>query len=184
VNVYVFGGSFDPPHIAHVMAVSYVIATQDVDQVLVVPCYRHPLGKELSSFTHRFAMCERAMSWIPKTTTSRVEEGLGGESRTLRTIEHLRRIHPDWQMRLVVGADILLEWKRWHGIDRVAELAPLLVLGRAGVQGEGAPLPVLPEVSSSAIRDAIRSGRASSVAALVPRGVMSYIDEHRLYRAS
>jgi len=184
VNVYIFGGSFDPPHIAHVLAVSYVIATQDVDRVLVVPCYRHPLAKELSSFEHRFAMCERAMEWLPKTTTSRVEEELGGESRTLRTVEYLRELHPEWQLRLVVGADILLEWRRWHGIDRVLELAPLLVLGRSDVRAQGAPVPVLPEVSSSSIRDAIRAGRTSDVEALLPRGVLSYIDEHRLYRAT
>ena len=182
MNVFIFGGSFDPPHVAHVLAITYVIATLDADEVLVVPCYRHPLGKELSSFEHRFAMCEHAMAWLPRTVVSRVEEGLGGESRTLRTIEHLRERNPDWRMRLVVGADILLEGRRWHGLDRVVELAPLLVLGRIGFDTAGSPPPILPDVSSSAIRDAIRGGRVADVQALVPRSVLSYIDVHRLYR--
>jgi nicotinate-nucleotide adenylyltransferase len=142
----------------------------------------HPFGKELAPFEDRMAMSEAAMGWLPRTTISRVEEELGGQSRTLRTVEHLHSLHPDWQMRLVVGADILLEGRRWHGFERVVELSPMLVLGRRGFAPSGAPEPLLPEVSSSAIRDAIRAGHPEEIEALVPRDVLSYIDEHRIYR--
>jgi nicotinate-nucleotide adenylyltransferase len=182
VNVYLFGGSFNPPHVAHVLAVSYLLATQDVDSILVVPCFLHPFAKELAPFEDRMAMCERAMGWLPKTTISRVEEELGGESRTLRTVEHLHAQHPDWRLRLVVGSDILLEGRRWHGFDRVVQLAPLLVLGRVGAAAPQSPAPILPEVSSTAIREAIRGGRRDEVESLVPRAVLSYIDDHRIYR--
>src|SRR5450432_1633002 len=74
VNVFIFGGSFNPPHIAHVLAVTYVLSTAEPDLVLVVPCYRHPFAKDLCPFEHRLAMCERAMGWLPRTTVSRVEE--------------------------------------------------------------------------------------------------------------
>jgi nicotinate-nucleotide adenylyltransferase len=183
VNVFLFGGSFDPPHIAHVLAVSYVLATEEADLVAVVPCYKHPFSKELAPFDDRFAMCERAMGWLPRTQVLRVEEELGGESRTLRTVEHLQSVHPDWRMRLVLGADVLLEGPRWHGFDRVAALAPPVVLGRAGVATEQAPHPVLPEISSTTIRDAIRAGKAHEVAALLPRGVLAHIEAKGLYRA-
>jgi nicotinate-nucleotide adenylyltransferase len=182
VNVYVFGGSFNPPHIAHVLAVAYVLSTTDADKVLVVPCYQHPFAKELAPFEDRFAMCEIAMCWLPNTMVSRVEQELGGESRTLRTVEHLRRAHPDWQLRIVVGADILLEGPRWHGFDKLVELAPPWILGRAGVSPEGAPPALLPDVSSSAVREAIRKGRLAEVRPLVPSRVMQYIDLHGLYR--
>jgi len=56
------------------------------------------------------------------------------------------------------------------------------VLGRSGFAASGAPEPLLPEVSSTAIRQAIRDGRRDEIEALVPRGVLSYIDEHRIYR--
>jgi len=182
VNVFLFGGSFNPPHVAHALAVAYLLSTQEVDRILVIPCFLHPFAKELAPFEDRMAMCEAAMGWLPKTTISRVEEELGGESRTLRTVEHLHGQHPDWRMRLVVGADILLEGRRWHGFDRVVELSPLLVLGRSGFVASGSPEPVLPEVSSTAIREAIRAGRREGLEALVPREVLSYIDEHRIYR--
>jgi nicotinate-nucleotide adenylyltransferase len=184
MNVFVFGGSFDPPHVAHVLAITYVISMHDADEVIVVPCYKHPLGKELSSFEDRFAMCERAMGWLPRTIVSRVEENLGGESRTLRTIEHLARENPDWRMRLVVGSDILLEGRRWYGFDEIAELAPLLVLGRPGIEVAGAPPPVLPDISSSAIREAIRRGQLDRIRAMVPPAVLAYIAEHGLYRGA
>jgi len=184
VNVFIFGGSFDPPHVAHVLAVAYLLSTREPDRVIVVPCLRHPFGKEVSPFHHRLAMCERAMGWLPRTEISRVEEDLGGESKTVRTLEHLRERNPDWRMRLVVGSDILSEGNRWHEFDRVVELAPLLVLGRAGFANEGAPEPLLPKVSSTAIRDALRAGRAGELASLVPREVLAYIDANGLYRGA
>jgi nicotinate-nucleotide adenylyltransferase len=184
VNVFLFGGSFNPPHVAHVLAVSYLLSTEEVDRILVIPCFLHPFAKELAPFEDRMAMCERAMGWLPKTTISRVEEELGGESRTLRTVEHLHSLHPDWRMRLVVGSDILLEGRRWHGFDRVVALAPLLVLGRVGAVAPGSPPPVLPEVSSSAVREALRAGHRDAIAALVPREVLDYVEAHRIYRES
>ncbi len=184
MKVFVFGGSFDPPHVAHVLAVAYLISTQEPDRVLVVPCLRHPLGKELTPFHQRLTMCERAMGWLPRTEISRVEEDLGGESKTLRTLEHLRALHPDWRMRLVVGADILPEGDRWHAFDRIIELAPLLVLGRAGFEAEGVSQALLPDVSSTAVRDAIRGGHVARIESLVPRAVLSYIEANGLYRGA
>lgn len=182
MNVYFFGGSFNPPHIAHVLSVAYVLSATDADEVLVVPCYLHPFGKELAPFEDRLAMCELAMGWLPRTSVSAVERELGGESWTIRTVEHLKRTHPEWRLHLVMGADILGEGRRWQGFDRLVELAPPLVLGRAGITHEGAPHPLLPQVSSSEIREALRTGRVEDIAPLVPREVLRYIAEHGLYR--
>lgn len=182
-NVAFFGGSFNPPHVGHVLAVTYVLATQAIDEVLVVPCFRHPFSKELAPFAHRLRMAELAMGWLPRTRVSRVEEELGGDSLTLRTIEHLYATSgdPDLRLRLVVGADVLPERTRWHGFDRLAELAPPIVLGRIGVAGAGAPPPVLPEISSTDVRAALAAGRRADVEALVPRAVLDYVAEERLY---
>ncbi|MFO0659137.1 MAG: nicotinate (nicotinamide) nucleotide adenylyltransferase [Polyangiaceae bacterium] len=183
-RVAVYGGSFNPPHVSHVLAVVYTLSTQPIDEVLVVPCAVHPFAKELAGFEERFAMCQAAMGWIPNVTISRIEHELGGESRTLRTLEHLREAHPDWQLRLVVGADILGDTRKWFAFERVCELAPLLVLGREGVDESRAPKPVLPEVSSTQIRAALASRDRASIASLVPAAVLDYIEAHGLYGAS
>ncbi|MGH7437367.1 MAG: nicotinate-nicotinamide nucleotide adenylyltransferase, partial [Polyangiaceae bacterium] len=137
-----FGGSFNPPHVAHVLACTLLLSVEGVDRVLVVPTYQHPFAKALAPFDDRVRMCELAMGWIPGVEVSRVEEALGGESRTLRTIEHLVSAHPGWNLRLVIGADVLAEAPRWYAFDGIAKMAPPIVLGRTGAAaGPGALLP-------------------------------------------
>jgi len=180
-TVAVFGGSFNPPHVAHVLAVTWVLASEDVDRVLVVPAFRHPFAKALAPFEARVRMCELAMGWLPHVTVSTVEADLGGDSLTLRTLEHLAALHPDWTMRLVMGADLVLEADKWFRFDRVQELARPLVVGRVGFDVKGAPPPVLPAISSTDVRARIADGRWEELASLVPRRVLGYVREHRLY---
>lgn len=184
-RVAVYGGSFNPPHMAHVLAVTTVLACFDVDEVLVVPTFAHPFGKALAPYEDRVRMCELAMGWLPGVRVSRVEQELGGESRTLRTLEHLAAQRPDARFRFVMGADLVLESSKWHAWDRVVALAPPIVLGRVGVTYEGAPVPVLPDVSSTDVRTRIAQGDAgaqAALSALVPKAVLAYVAEHGLYR--
>ncbi len=184
MRVAIFGGSFNPPHVAHTLAVVLVLATEEIDKVLVVPAYQHPFGKPLAPYDDRVAMCELAMGWIPGAQVSRVEETLGGESRTLRTLEHLTSQRPDWHLRLVLGADILAEAPRWFGFDAIAELAPPIVLSRAGAGPVvGAERTRLPEVSSTDVRAKIARGAWSELASMLPRDVLAYVRSRGLYGA-
>lgn len=180
-SVAIFGGSFNPPHLAHVLAVTVVLARFDIERLLVVPTYQHPFAKALAPYEDRVKMCELAMGWIPRVEISRVEEELGGESRTLRTIEHIHAAHPEWVLRFVMGADIVLESSKWYGFDRIAALAPPIVLGRVGVAYEGAPVAVLPEISSTDVREHIKNGRYAAIEPLVPRKVLEHARERGLY---
>lgn len=179
--VGVFGGSFNPPHLAHVLAVAVVLARYDVERLLVVPTFQHPFAKSLAPYEDRVRMCELAMGWLPRVVVSRVEEELGGESRTLRTIEHLRAQHPDWNLRFLMGADLVVESSKWYGFDRISALAPPIVLGRAGVDYEGAPPAVLPAISSTEVRAKIARGSWADVEELVPREVLAHVRARRLY---
>jgi nicotinate-nucleotide adenylyltransferase len=192
-RVAVFGGSFNPPHVAHVLGVVYALSTAPIDEILVVPVYQHPFSKHLAPFAERLEMCRLALGWLPRVVLSSVEEELGGESRTLRTLEHLTATHPDWSLRLLVGADVLGDLPKWHRWDRIAELAPPLVLGRSGVaprdadvtwvgaSGHEPPAPVLPRVSSTQIRDALAAGDVDAVRGLVPAAVIDHIVAGGLY---
>jgi nicotinate-nucleotide adenylyltransferase len=182
VKVGVFGGSFNPPHLAHVLAVTTVLATSDVDRVLVVPAFQHPFAKSLAPYDDRVTMCKLAMGWLPRVEVSRVEEELGGESRTLRTLEHLKRANPTWALRLVMGADLLLEAPKWYRFDDVSKVAPPLVLGRVGVEHAGAPPPVLPAISSTDVRARLAAGELDALGAIVPRAVLAHIRARGLYR--
>jgi nicotinate-nucleotide adenylyltransferase len=181
VVVGVFGGSFNPPHLAHVLTVVTVLSTSEVDRVLVIPTFQHPFAKALAPYEDRVRMCELAMGWIPRVEVSRVEEDLGGESRTLRTLEHLAAVHPGWSMRLVVGADVLADAHKWFKFDAVSKLAPPLVLGRVGVDGTAAPPPVLPAISSTEVRAKIADGAWEELEPLVPRAVLAHVRARGLY---
>jgi nicotinate-nucleotide adenylyltransferase len=181
MRVAFFGGSFNPPHVAHVLAVAYALTTQDIDRVLVVPTFRHPFAKPLAPYDDRVEMCERAMAWMPRVEVSRVEEELGGESKTLRTLEHLKAAHADWSLRLLMGADLLAEAPRWFRFDAVRALAPPMVLGRYGVDTKDAPPPILPAISSTDVRAKIAAGDWEALAPLVPREVLAIIRARGLY---
>ena len=177
----IFGGSFNPPHLAHVLAVTVVLARFEIDRLLVVPTFQHPFAKSLAPYEDRVKMCELAMAWLPRVEVSRVEEELGGESRTLRTIEHLRQTHPGEPFRLVMGADIVAESAKWYGFDKISVLAPPIVLGRVGIAYDGAPPPILPAISSTEVRAKIAERRWGELEELVPRRVLAYLKEHALY---
>lgn len=182
--VAVFGGSFNPPHLAHVLALAVVHARFNVDRILVVPTYQHPFAKQLAPFDDRVKMCQLAMGFLPHVEISRIEEELGGESKTLRTLEKLQERHPGKQLRLMMGADIIVESAKWHRFDRIKELAPPIVLGRVGVSYEGAPAPVLPNISSTEVRRALSTNVDDAAIELVPRKVVEYARARSLYMPS
>ncbi len=181
MKVAVFGGSFNPPHVAHVLACALLLTVEDIERVVVIPAYKHPFAKALAPFEDRVRMCELAMACMAQVTVSRVEEEIGGESRTLRTLEHLASTRPEWSLRLAIGADILAEAPRWYGFSEITKIAPPIILGRQGVSAADVGPPLLPEVSSSQVRAAIARGAWEEVAALVPRAVLAHIRAKNLY---
>jgi nicotinate-nucleotide adenylyltransferase len=179
-RVAVFGGSFNPPHVAHVLAVSYVLAFSDIERVLVIPVYEHVFDKSLAPFEARVEMCQLALGWLPGVEVSRIESELPTPNYTLNTLQRLKRDHPSWELRLVVGSDVLFESHKWHAFEDVKRLAPLLLLGRVGSPHPDAPTAVLPEVSSTEIRDTLAKG--GDVSGLVPRRVLELVRARGLYR--
>ncbi len=174
----IFGGSFDPPHVGHVLAAAWVRSTAEVDAIVVIPALEHAFGKALAPFAHRRRMCELAFGPIDGVVVSDLEARLGGASYTVRTLEALRARNPGVELRLVIGSDLVGEVPRWHEGHRVPELAELLVVGRRG-HGNGEAL-LMPEVSSTDVRARLREGR--SVEGLVPRAVIQHIERYGLYR--
>lgn len=179
-RVAVYGGSFDPPHLGHVLSVAWTLSATDIDEVWVVPTWKHAFDKEHgASFEERTIMCKLAFGPFRRVEVSDVERRLGGTSRTLKTLESLEAEHPQTIFRLLIGADVLTATDRWHRWDEVVEIAPPLVIGRQGYPvPEGCPISI-PNISSTDIRHALR--HAGDVFGVVPRAVIEHIRAHQLY---
>jgi len=176
----VFGGSFDPPHCAHVLVVAYLLTCTEVSEVFVIPCAQHAFGKVLAPFWDRMAMCRAAFRVFGRRVrVLDLEARLPVPSYTVQTLRHLVAAHPDRSFTLVIGSDIVAELDRWHEVGEIRRLARILVLAREGTAPAGTRGPVFPAISSSAIRAALADGR--DVSDLVPAAVLDWIHRKHLY---
>ena len=162
MQIAVYGGSFNPPHRAHGMVLSWLLESGSADAVWLVPVYRHAFekshGKVLADFQDRVAWCEAlARPFGRRVEVSQVESQLPTPSYTVDTLEHLARTYPEHRFRLVVGADILEQvtgWRRWEHIE---ERFPPIVVGREGYSSPP-NVPVFPAISSTRIRRLLSTG--------------------------
>jgi len=189
VRLGVYGGTFDPVHVAHIVAAVESRAVLGLDEVLLVvagdPWQKR--GRVVASAADRLAMVEAAVDGIDGLRVSDLEVRREGPAYTADTLEELAE--PDRELFLILGADVvplLSTWQRW---ERVAELATLAVLDRAGT-GEIAvsepwravpvPMPRL-DISSSDLRGRVAGGQP--IAGFVPQAVLRLIAERGLYTA-
>lgn len=183
MNIAILGGSFNPPHVCHVLSATWVLSARPVDEVWLMPVGQHAFGKGLESFAHRARMCELAAAPLNNVRVTDIERRLGGENRTIDTLQVLDREHPEARFSLIIGADILQEahlWKAWDVLERDYGFH---VLGR-----EGYPMPEdqdfqveLPAVSSTDLRAKLARGDFAGCEGRLSLSVMDYIREHRLY---
>lgn len=178
-TVAVYGGSFDPPHIAHALVAAYVLAAHPVDRVLVVPTAQHPFSKNLASFDDRVEMCRIAMRHLPNVEVSPIESELQGPSLTLHTLQELKRRMPHAALRFVLGSDLVAETPKWHAFDQIEKLAPPIVVNRSGHPCSQSGL-AMPEISSSEIQRLVRTG--GSTEGLLDAEVARYVQARGLYR--
>ena len=176
-----YGGSFDPPHLGHVLSVAWTLSAADVDAVWVIPTWKHPFDKDHgASFEERLSMCELAFSVFQSVEVSDVERRMGGVSRTLDTLEALESAHPDTVFRLLIGADVLPTTDRWYRWDEVVKMAPPIVIGRQGSPvPDGCPISI-PNINSTDIRAGLAN--AGDTTGVVPASVIEHIRSRGLYQ--
>jgi nicotinic acid mononucleotide adenylyltransferase len=168
-----------------VLAATYCLSVLPIDRLWVCPAYQHALGKSLTSFKDRVALCERAFAPLgARAWVSDVEAHANGGGRTIRLVEYILRHLPNLTIYLILGADILGELDRWLEVPRLWSLTRPIVLARAGSPYNDDPRvwPItLPSVSSSALRALFAEGHADACAPLIPRAVMAEISARGLY---
>ena len=176
MDVGLFGGSFNPPHVGHAMVVSWLLWTEQVEEVWLMPAFEHPFDKQMIPFSERVQACKALADLFPgRVKVTEVESTLPRPSYTFNSLEALATAHPEHRFRLVVGSDILDQVHAWHRWDAILESYSPILLSRAGyrlIPGS----PVFPEVSSTVIRERLSAGE--SVRELVPAAVLDAIGKH------
>jgi len=199
-RLLIFGGSFDPPHQAHVELPEAVRIALGADVIVYMPAGRapHKLNQQQTAGTHRLAMLRLALAEPIAAGTAvvlddeirRVEED-GRPSYTVDTLEDLRlRIHPDAEMRLLIGTDQVRIFGSWKDWERVIELAEPVVMVRppetidhvpAAWRGRVVKVPAI-DLSSTEVRGRVEAGEPLEGG--VGEAVSRYIAKHRLYAAT
>ena len=198
-RIGLFGGTFDPPHVGHLVLAECARDRLELDQVRFIPAGQppHKPGARITPVARRVAMARLAVKSNPAFAVSTVETRRRGPSFTVETLREVAARLPRARLFLIMGADNLDEFATWREPEAIMRLATLAVAGRPGANGRAlrrgraaaargrwARIEWLDNteiaLSSSLVRARVRAGR--SIRYLVPDSVAAYVARHRLYR--
>lgn len=189
MRIGVFGGTFDPPHVGHLIVASDACVALSLDRLILVPSADppHKQGRVSASAAQRLEMVRAAVRGDPRLEVDDLELRREGSSYTVDTLREMRARHRGAELFFLVGVDQMRELASWREPHEVARLARLAVLTREGETPEpDSPFPhtVVPvtriDLSATDIRRRLKEG--VSVRYLVPEGVRGMIEELGLYR--
>jgi nicotinate-nucleotide adenylyltransferase len=195
-RIGILGGTFDPPHIGHLVLADCAIQSLALDDLLFVPAADPPHKRSTRvSIRHRLPMLECALALDPRFQLSRVDVDRPGPHYTVDMVGILQAQAPDAELFFVMGSDSLRDLNTWHKPQALIDAVRLAVMRRPEAD---VPLSIhatlLPnleervvlidaprlEVSSTEIVERLRAGK--SVRFLVPDPVLDYIETHQVYR--
>jgi len=200
-RIGLLGGTFDPPHVAHLVIAEWARDELELDEVWFVPAHVPPWkrARVVASPPDRLAMLRLAVAERPYFAVQTIEYELPGPSYTAKTLASLRHCYPGVHFFFLLGSDALAGLPQWHEFPEVLELVHFAAFVRpphtfdvvarmieevaaaAGVSSFRFSLVNTPPlgISSSLVRERLFEGR--SVRSLVPNAVLAYILERALY---
>ena len=192
MRIGVFGGTFDPPHVGHLLVASDAREALKLDRLIFVPTGVQPFKVDMpavASGQDRLEMLRLAIADDANYVVDDAEINRKGLSFTVDTLEHLSERHPAAQLFLLLGEDLLAGFGQWRNPARIRELATIAAVRRAGPASPGIE-PIASgvvmvstrrvDVSSTEIRERLRAGK--SIKGFVPESVERFIDARGLYR--
>jgi nicotinate-nucleotide adenylyltransferase len=198
MRIGILGGTFNPPHLGHLVAAQEAYRELALDQVTLIPAGTppHKPVDEEPGAEHRLELCRLAISGDDRFRVSDLELRRDGPSFTVDTLDVLRSQSPSADLFLILGGDIAAGLPKWHEPERVLELATVAIAKRRGTAkqavqealaqlkgGERARFFQMPPIgiSSTMVRRRVRAGQP--IRYFVPDAVKHYIETHGLYRS-
>ncbi|MEX2007399.1 MAG: nicotinate (nicotinamide) nucleotide adenylyltransferase [Candidatus Levyibacteriota bacterium] len=189
MRIGILGGSFDPPHLGHILVARQVKEILNLDQIWLMPYFMHSWDSSVSLASHRLAMSK--LTQEKGIIVCDEEIKYKRKSYTIETARRLKKKYPH-DFFWIVGSDVLADFKKWKEYEVLIKEIKFLVVSRSGnclppELPKGFNLVSSPEfitsnISSSIIRQ--RIGKRLSVDGLVPKPVLSYIQKNNLYKKS
>lgn len=198
MKIGVFGGTFNPIHVAHVRTAQEYARQLKLDKLILVPTYipPHKKARFLASAEDRLAMCRLAIADLPLFEVSEFEIREAEKSYTFKTLRHLAGLYPESELFLLMGADMFVTVQDWRQPQEIYRLATLCAAQREKgeftlldahthvLEARGArcllldmePMPL----SSTMVRNGLRAGE--DVSGLLHPAVFAYIRDNQLYR--
>jgi nicotinate-nucleotide adenylyltransferase len=189
-KIGIYGGTFDPIHIGHLITTRFVLEQRNLDKIIFIPCNISPLKTHLnsSSSKDRLNMLKLAIDRMPQFGFSDYEIKKGDVSYTIETIREMKKIYDD--IELIIGYDNLVVFDKWKEPDEIFKLAKVVVMKRhyeSGAKPEHKYFDMSTiletpriEISSSEIRQRVKNNLPIDL--YVPEKVKEYIFENGLYR--
>jgi nicotinate-nucleotide adenylyltransferase len=183
--VGIFGGSFDPIHLGHLILAEAALEELHLDSVLFVPTGVSPFKTDrppLVTTEDRLRMISLAIAEEPRFQLDLREIQREGPSYSIDTVDSLLLEHPERRFLYLIGSDHLGELDRWHRIEELKNLVDFAVLDRGSLQGSISDFQVVKrriDISSTEIRDRLKKGL--SIRFMVPAPVYDHIMNNRLY---
>lgn len=194
----VFGGSFNPIHIGHLILAEYILCEFGLGKIIFVPAKTppHKTDVKMASAQHRCGMVNIAIESNPNFAVSEIELNREGTSFTVDTLSQLTEIYPDKKLHLICGADSLMNFDTWRNIADIFKLADIIIAGRSSVPTKEfqemlkylrhkynarifcSTSPDI-DISSTQIRERIK--KELSIKYMVSDKVYNYIKHHNLY---
>lgn len=198
MKIAILGGSFDPPHVGHLLVAQQVKTMLNIDQVWLLPTFSHPFNKALTSPKHRLTMVKLLENDTIKASDFEIRKE--GISYTIDTLNELTKMYPQHSFYWISGSDQIHEfpkWKQWQEFlqkykiiiyareqeKHVIEENIQRILGSTNIPNTlfilaTKELPTM-NISSSTIREKVR--HQQPIRGLVPKKVEEYILENKLY---
>lgn len=191
MRICLFGGTFDPPHIGHLLIAQTVCEAEHFDKILFIPANKPPHKKVNTSLDDRLAMLNTAVEGNPNFEISDVEIRRGGVSYTIDTVKMIKEeIDPENdEIFYLIGSDSLMDFHNWKGPREILDECQVVVAIRPGFQPSDIPAWILHriqfaniprfEISSTNIRH--RWAENKTIRYMVTLPVWEYIHKHNLY---
>jgi len=194
MKIAVLGGSFNPPHLGHVLIIDQVLKYADIDEIWLAPCYRHTFEKKLESVSLRVSMTKMLTNGRVKYCGEEVKNKLSGE--TIELMMLLKNKYPKYQFSFLIGSDNLAGLKKWGQWEKLVTDFQFLIFKRPSysmnlsefdlnnprykLKFVNHPKLITSTISSTEVRERLKNNL--TIVDLVPKNVAKYILKKNLYR--